>query len=57
MELSPTQRVEFFRDVLGPLAQSMRGGHSFIRIVGGVDLHDPEDAAEGRFVFELREAG
>lgn len=55
-ELDPSQRVEFFRDVLGPLARSIPFGVSFIRIVDGVDLRDPEAAAEGRRVFELHEA-
>jgi deazaflavin-dependent oxidoreductase (nitroreductase family) len=53
-ELDPTERVAYFRDVLGPLARSMRGGTWFIRVVDGVDLKDPVAAAEGRCVFELR---
>ncbi len=52
-ELDPTERVGFFRDVLGPLAQSIPGGVWFIRIVDGVDLDHPVEAAEGRVVFEL----
>ena len=52
-ELDPTQRVGFFRDTLGPLARSIPFGASFIRIVDGVDLDDPVDAAAGRAVFEL----
>jgi deazaflavin-dependent oxidoreductase (nitroreductase family) len=52
-ELDPTQRVEFFRDVLGPLARSIPFGVTFIRIVDGVDLDRPLEAAEGRRVFEL----
>jgi deazaflavin-dependent oxidoreductase (nitroreductase family) len=52
-ELDPTQRVEFFRDVLGPIARDMRLGMWFIRTVDGVDLNDPWEAAEGRPVFEL----
>src|SRR5262249_11410212 len=52
-ELNPTQRVGFFRDVLGPLARGIPLGIHFIRIVDGVDLNHPEDAAEGRSVFEL----
>ena len=52
-ELDPGQRVEFFREVLGPLARRMRLGVWFIRTVDGVDLDDPVDAAEGRAVFEL----
>jgi deazaflavin-dependent oxidoreductase (nitroreductase family) len=52
-ELDPTQRVEFFRDVLGPLARSIPFGAAFIRIVDGVDVSRPLEAAEGRAVFEL----
>jgi deazaflavin-dependent oxidoreductase (nitroreductase family) len=53
-ELDPTQRVWFFRDVLGPLARGMPFGLWFFRIVDGVDLNDPVAAAEGRRVFELQ---
>jgi deazaflavin-dependent oxidoreductase (nitroreductase family) len=53
-ELDPTERVRFFRDVLGPFARSIPFGFSFIRIVDGVDLNDPVGAAEGRRVFELQ---
>ncbi|HEV8545739.1 MAG TPA: nitroreductase family deazaflavin-dependent oxidoreductase [Candidatus Limnocylindrales bacterium] len=52
-ELDPTERVAFFRDVLGPVARGMPFGVSFVRIVDGVDLDDPLGAAEGRVVFEL----
>jgi deazaflavin-dependent oxidoreductase (nitroreductase family) len=53
-ELDRSQRLEFFRDVLGPVARGMPFGYSFIRIVDGVDLNDPTEAADGRPVFELR---
>jgi len=52
-ELDPTQRIGFFRDVLGPLARSIPFGFWFVRTVDGVDLNDPEEAAEGRRAFEL----
>ena len=52
-ELDATQRIEFFRDVLGPVARDMRLGMWFIRRVDGVDLDRPLEAAEGRVVFEL----
>ena len=52
-ELDPTQRVGFFRDILGPLARGIPLGFHFIRIVDGVDLDHPLEAAEGRAVFEL----
>ena len=53
-ELDQPQRVGFFRDVLGPVARGIPFGVRFIRIVDGVDLDDPSEAAEGRPVFELR---
>ncbi|HKS94846.1 MAG TPA: nitroreductase family deazaflavin-dependent oxidoreductase [Terriglobia bacterium] len=52
-ELDPTERVGYFRDVLGPFARSIPFGFQFIRLVDGVDLRDPVAAAEGRRVFEL----
>jgi deazaflavin-dependent oxidoreductase (nitroreductase family) len=53
-ELDEAQRVAFFRDVLGPLAQRTPFGIQFIRIADGVDLYDPlEVVAKGRRVFEL----
>ncbi len=52
-ELDETQRLAFFRDVLGPLARGIPFGVQFIRIVDGVDLAHPVEAAEGRRVFEL----
>ena len=52
-ELDPAERIEFFRDVLGPLARRIPFGVWFIRTFDGVDLNDPVEAAEGRRVFEL----
>ena len=52
-ELDPTERVGFFRDVLGPVARGMPFGVWFIRTIDGVDLERPVEAAEGRRVFEL----
>src|SRR5215217_669819 len=52
-ELDPDQRVAFFRETLGPVARRMRGGVQFLRILDGVDVTDPETAAEGKVVFEL----
>ena len=52
-ELDPTQRVAFFRDTLGPVARGIPFGVRFIRIVDGVDLDYPLEAAQGRPVFEL----
>jgi deazaflavin-dependent oxidoreductase (nitroreductase family) len=53
-ELGPAERVEYFRDVLGPLARSIPFGVWFIRLVDAVDINRPEEAAQGRVVFELR---
>ena len=52
-ELDPTQRVAFFRDILGPLARRIPFGVWFIRLADRVDLDDPVAAAAGRPVFEL----
>jgi len=52
-ELDPIQRVAFFRDTLGPVARTIPFGRAFIRVVDGTDLDKPEEAAEGRRVFEL----
>ena len=53
IELDPTQRLSFFRDILAPLARSLPGGMTFIRLMDKTDLRNPEQAAEGRVVFEL----
>jgi hypothetical protein len=53
-ELDPHERISFFRNVLAPTAGAMRGGFTFVRVIDQVDLHDPEAAAEGRAVFELK---
>ena len=52
-ELDETQRVGFFRDVLGPLAGRTPFGVQFIRIADGVDLNYPVEVARDRRVFEL----
>jgi deazaflavin-dependent oxidoreductase (nitroreductase family) len=52
-ELDPAQRAGFFRDVLAPYARGMRFGMTFVRLVDGVDLDHPVEAADGRPVFEL----
>jgi len=52
-ELDRAQRVQFFRDVLGPVARGIPFGVRFIRVVDQVDLDRPLEAAEGRPVFEL----
>jgi deazaflavin-dependent oxidoreductase (nitroreductase family) len=52
-ELTPDQRIGYFRDVLGPLVRRFPGGSWFIRTFDGVDLSDPVAAANGRPVFEI----
>lgn len=52
-ELNATQRVAFFRDVLGPIARGLPFGVWFIRTIDGVDLNHPVEEAKGRRVFEL----
>jgi deazaflavin-dependent oxidoreductase (nitroreductase family) len=52
-ELDATERVAFFRDMLGPYVRSIRGGVTFIRLIDGVDVREPVAAADGRRVFEL----
>ena len=53
VELDPAQRVEFFRETFGPFARRIPFGTRFVRLFDGVDLDDPESAAQGRAVFEL----
>jgi len=57
-ELDPQQRVEFFRDILAPFARRIPLGLGcpFVRLIDGVDLNHPVEAAEDRRVFELRPA-
>jgi deazaflavin-dependent oxidoreductase (nitroreductase family) len=52
-ELDMAGRAAFFRDVLGPFARRIPFGYLLVRMVDGVDLHHPEDVADGRRVFEL----
>lgn len=56
-ELDQAGRVDFFRDVLAPLAGSIPFGLTLARLVDGVDLRDPFGTAEGRPVFELHPVG
>lgn len=56
-ELDPARRVEFFREVLVPVARSMPLGVWFMRTLLRTDLDDPEAASAGRPVFELHALG
>ena len=53
-ELDPAQRVDFFGRVLAPFARRFPFGVTFIRLVDGVDLNHPDEAARDSRVFELR---
>jgi deazaflavin-dependent oxidoreductase (nitroreductase family) len=53
VELGPTEAVEFYHDVLGPRVQRTRVGAWIVRHLDKVDVDHPEEAAEGRPVFEL----
>ena len=55
-ELDERQRLEFFRDVYGPLVRSIPFGPWFVRMVDEVDINYPEEIAKDRRVFELHPA-
>ncbi|HEU4672829.1 MAG TPA: nitroreductase family deazaflavin-dependent oxidoreductase [Candidatus Limnocylindrales bacterium] len=55
-ELDHDERVGFFRDVIGSYARGLRGGVTFIRLIDGVDLDRPVEAAGRTAVFELTPA-
>jgi deazaflavin-dependent oxidoreductase (nitroreductase family) len=52
-ELSPEERLAFFRDVMRPYAHRLPFGVTFVKLIDGVDVDDPAGAADGRVVFEL----
>ena len=55
VELTPTERVAFYRDVLKPLVRRYGPlAEWIVRHVDKVDLEDPVRAAAGRPVFELQ---
>jgi len=54
VELSKAEKVEFFRDLLGPYIRRLPGGRLLSRILGvSVILDDPIGSATGYPVFEL----
>jgi len=54
VELSPTERARFFRDVLGPYVRRLPVGGFVLRLLGASEiLTDPDAAAAKRPVFEL----
>ena len=52
-ELDEAGRVAFFREVMAPLAGRIPFGATFLRLVDGIDVHDPVSAADGHPVFRL----
>ena len=56
-ELDAAEAIAFFRDVMGPLARRIPFGTTFLRLVDGIDVHDPAGAAEGHPVFALHATG
>lgn len=52
-ELDAPQRVEFFRDILAPIARRIPFGFVFARLIDRVDLNHPAEIAQDRRVFEL----
>jgi deazaflavin-dependent oxidoreductase (nitroreductase family) len=56
-ELGAGERIAWFRDTFTPAADRMPFGRTFVRVVDGVDLGDPSEAAAGRVVFELQPVG
>jgi deazaflavin-dependent oxidoreductase (nitroreductase family) len=57
-ELDEEQRRTFFREVMGAQARRAKGlGFLFFRMADGVDLHQPDEIAKDRPVFELTPNG
>ena len=55
VELTPTEAIAFFRDVLRPLVRQYGWLAMWIvRHVDQIDIDNPVEEAEGRPVFELR---
>jgi deazaflavin-dependent oxidoreductase (nitroreductase family) len=55
VELSKVEKVDFYREVLGPYVRRMRGGRFLARFLGFSEiLNDPIAAADDHPVFELR---
>jgi deazaflavin-dependent oxidoreductase (nitroreductase family) len=55
VELSKAEKVDFYREVLGPYVRHMRGGRLLARFLGFSEiLNDPIGAADRHPVFELR---
>lgn len=53
VELGSQEAVAFIRDVLAPDARSSRLWSWFLRTIDKIDIDQPEEAAQGRPVFEI----
>jgi len=53
VELDLPKAAEFIRDVLAPRARQTRLGEWFVRTIDRIDIDRPDEAAQGRPVFEL----
>jgi deazaflavin-dependent oxidoreductase (nitroreductase family) len=53
VELELPKAAEFIRDVLAPRARQTRLGEWFVRTIDKIDIDHPDEAAQGRPVFEL----
>jgi len=53
VELTPAEAVVFYRDVLAARVQQTTVGAWIVRHLDKVDVNHPEEAAQGRPVFEV----
>jgi deazaflavin-dependent oxidoreductase (nitroreductase family) len=53
VELSAPEAAAFIHDVLAPVARQTRIGGWIVRTIDKIDIDHPEEAAQGRPVFEL----
>src|SRR5215470_10285104 len=53
VELAAPEAAAFIRDVLAPVARQTRIGGWIVRTIDKIDIDHPEEAAQGRPVFEL----
>jgi hypothetical protein len=54
VELAAPEAAAFIRDVLAPVARQTRIGGWIVRTIDKIDIDHPEEAVQGRPVFELR---
>jgi deazaflavin-dependent oxidoreductase (nitroreductase family) len=53
VELDAPEAAAFIRDVLAPVARQTRIGAWIVRTIDKIDIDHPEEAVQGRPVFEL----